>query len=265
MAGDQSLTVTAHIDVERFVRRMFFIALAFVPINLVLGFLRFVGVGDDSPILGVLSYFDLGEELTMPAWFTAVLLAMAAVAAWVASQQPAVRAPYGRGFKGSAVLLAYLSLDEATQLHERTSDPLRAALDLRGFLYFSWVIPASVLVLVVAAFSWRFLSKLPRDCSVPLFTAAVIYVGCALGLELAAAYAFDRGGASAVTDILSMIEEIGEITAVLIGLRTMVVVAGAGFAGLADDRFPRLLPEWATGRRPRSAPADAAAPSRLTE
>ena len=247
MFGGQStesgrVEVTVEIAVDRLVRNAFLIALAFVPLNLALGYMRFRDVDESSPLMGVLGYLDLGAELALPAWYTAALLALSGVAAWAAAQRfdddPVLR----RGFRILTVIMAYLSLDEATKLHEKATDPLREALDLGGILYWSWVVPAMVAVGVVGLVLWRFLNELPRDISVPSFIAGVIYVTCALGLELIEGYYFEAVGPGVVTDLLSMVEEIGEIVAVLLFLRTMILAAAGGADLLAGNRFPSLRP-----------------------
>jgi hypothetical protein len=226
-------------NVDRWFTLGLLIPAAMVPLNLALGLLRFLDYSDDSALFAVLHYFDMGEELTFPTWFSTALLVTAALVSLAAAQR--VQSPVARrGFRILTWAMFYLSLDEATELHERTTDPLRNGLDLGGLLYWSWVIPAGLAVLLVGVLLWRFLTTLPSHAQSPLMLSGALYVFCALVLELVEGYFFDQGGASAATDILSLIEEVGEMVAVMLYIRTVVVIASSGIDGLIDNRFPRV-------------------------
>lgn len=230
-----SVSVTG--DIDRWFAYGLIVPIVMIPLNLGLGLLRYLDVSTDSALFSVLHYFDMGEELTFPSWFSAMILAIAAIAS-IAVVQRANERYMGRGFTILAIVMTYLSLDEATELHERTTDPLRSGLDLGGILYWSWVIPAGLAVILVGALLWRFVLTLPSSARVPLVVAGVLYVGTALGLELFEGLFFDKGGASAATDILSMIEEVGEMVAVMLYIRTTAILATSGTGGLEGNRFP---------------------------
>lgn len=80
--------------------------------------------------------------------------------------------------------------DELLQFHERLITPGRELLgdDYSGIFHFAWVVPGIVLVVVLAVFFRRFLSSLERTTRLAFLTAAILYVGGAIGLELLGGY-----------------------------------------------------------------------------
>ena len=57
-------------------------------------------------------------------------------------------ANYRRHWLILALIFAYLSMDETSVIHEMTIRPLRYGSDFNSALYYSWVIPAAVLLAV---------------------------------------------------------------------------------------------------------------------
>jgi hypothetical protein len=78
----------------------------------------------------------------------------------------------------------YIAIDEVLSFHEEAGKLM--ALD--GVLYFSWVVPAAILVLVIGAAYVRFLRHLPRSMAIRFLIAGAVYVGGAVGMELPLGY-----------------------------------------------------------------------------
>ncbi len=158
--------------------------------------------------------FNISGEANVPTWFTAMLLAYNA--------QLAAHIGAGQEMRGTrdfvvhwyvlALAFAYISLDEVAQIHEQAIDPLRARFQATGVLYFAWVIPAGVILGLLAVAYLRFLSRLPRQTRVGLVVSAVVYVTGAFGMELVTGYlAYHhpdqillQGGFSTLEDLLEM-------------------------------------------------------------
>ena len=84
------------------------------------------------------------------------------------------------------------SLDEFISIHEWASQWF----DLGGVLYFSWVIPAAVLVALLGLAYLPFLAHMQPQVRKRFLLAATVYVGGALGMELPLGYwvqALDSG------------------------------------------------------------------------
>ena len=86
----------------------------------------------------------------------------------------------------------YASLDEALSFHEGLSIPVRDALDVSGVLYFAWVIPYGIAVLILGAACLRFVLRLDRATRNLFIVAGALYVGGAVGFELIGGWLFGR-------------------------------------------------------------------------
>jgi hypothetical protein len=83
-----------------------------------------------------------------------------------------------------AIIFVLLSLDEAGRIHELSVSIFRLAFDTHGLLYYAWVIPAVIALLILSVVYLRFVLDLPRKTRTVFLIAAVLYVGGALGLEM---------------------------------------------------------------------------------
>jgi len=144
---------------------------------------------------GVVRMFDLDAEMNLPTYFASLLLGLAALLSAVIGGVVRARGErWGRHWSGFAAALLYLSVDEALQLHERAIEPVRLALGLGGWLYFAWIVPASVLLLVFLLVYARFFRSQPPPLRWGLLWAGLLYVGGAIGFELVGGHHFARFG-----------------------------------------------------------------------
>jgi hypothetical protein len=123
------------------------------------------------------AYLSLSYEGNFPTWYASVLLlGFGLLCAGAARRAPADRAHW----LGLAILFAFLSLDEATELHEH----LAGLVGTGGVLTFDWVVPASVVLLLLGALYLPFLRRLPQRLRTRLLVAAATFVFGALVMEL---------------------------------------------------------------------------------
>jgi hypothetical protein len=144
---------------------------------------------------GVVQMFNLDAEANLPTYFASLLLVLAALlSAGIGSVIRARGDRWVRHWYGLVLAFLYLSIDESLQLHERAIEPVRLALGLGGWLYFAWIIPASVLLLVFLIAYWRFFRSQPVSLRRGLLWAGLLYVGGAIGFELVGGQHFERFG-----------------------------------------------------------------------
>ncbi len=144
---------------------------------------------------GIVQMFNLDAETNLPTYFTSLLLVLAAfLSAGIGGVVRARGDKWKRHWYGLVVVLLYLSIDEALQLHERVIEPVRLALGLGGWLYFAWIIPASLLLLVFLLLYARFFRSQPPLLRRGLLWAGLLYVGGAIGFELVGGHHFERFG-----------------------------------------------------------------------
>jgi hypothetical protein len=123
----------------------------------------------DAVIEALLPKLSLSYEANVPTWFSSSLLLACAVAAWILR---------GRHWKLIAGIAAYMSLDEAAELHEHLGG------HFSGAVYFDWIIPAAVIVIALVVAFIPFIRALHPATRTRLIIAGCIYVGGALVMEL---------------------------------------------------------------------------------
>jgi hypothetical protein len=141
----------------------------------------------------LLRLLSLSGEFNLPTLYTAaVVFSCALLLALVAA---GTQKRGGRFVPHWWVLAAgflYISIDEIMQLHEALHDVVDV--DAKGVLFFRWVIPAAVIVLVVLLSYLRFLLALEPRTRNRFLLAGAIYVGGALGMELPLGWWADQNG-----------------------------------------------------------------------
>jgi len=148
-------------------------------------------VGSKSALV---DYFSLSEEQNVPSWWSSFLLLACSVVLWtITATKPKGPGAFRPYWAVLAAIFCYLSLDELVEIHEWLNN-LPALQNLHGPVYYGWVIPAGVVVLVFAGSYLRFLFHLPRATRLKVACAGVCYVGGALGVEILLGLWTDRHG-----------------------------------------------------------------------
>lgn len=160
--------------------------------------------------------FNLDGERLIPTIFSALLiLGNSVLLFFIAVTTAGARGRFPLYWLALAGIFAYLSFDEATKIHEESLDFLMP-LFRSDFLHF-WVIPASLIMLVLGLVYWRFLFHLPRATRNLFFLSAFIYLGGALGLEtLGGLYAEQYGKNNFPYSLLADVEEVAEMTGMIV-------------------------------------------------
>jgi hypothetical protein len=195
---------------DRWSRRLLLVVVVLLVLSLVMGALRVAGV--DFPGLNSLErWLFVDRESGVPAWFSTVLLLLCAQALWRLADTSALgeRRRWSSRERLLAAAFVYLSLDEATAIHEQTIRPLRRLLDLNGALSFSWIVLALPVTAALGLFMLGYLRALPRRSLVQFVLAGVLYVGGAAGVEMVGAVLWDAGSEISTGYVLSVTVEEG--------------------------------------------------------
>ena len=200
-----------------------FLALAWIALTLAgLGVeVARYGFGWESEIVRLLS---LSHETNIPTWYSsAVLLCCSLLLTLIA----ALKTGSSGTFRGHWILLAagflYISMDETAQIHENLND----LMDLHGIFYFTWVVPAGILVLILAVIYVRFVLHLPARTRLRFLAAGAAYVGGALGVEFALGYWTDIHGEKNLTyAMIDLVEESLEILGMSMFLSALLEYIG---------------------------------------
>ena len=171
-------------------------------------------------LFGLVPLFNLDYERSIPTFYSAItLLFCAALLAIIANVGKSHAARYPRHWLALSFIFLFLSADEMLALHERLIGPIRAAFHTSGLLYFAWVIPYGVLLLIFLALFHPFWKRLPTFTRRQFLIAGSLYVLGALGFDLLGGYYYDLRGDNirdVVYAILFTTEELLEMAGVIL-------------------------------------------------
>jgi hypothetical protein len=146
-------------------------------------------------VFGLVNLFSLDREGNVPTWFSAsLLLACAFLLSIITLVRRMDSDRWWRYWCGLAVIFLYLSMDEAASIHELTITPVRNLLDVGGIFHWAWVIPGMIFVAAIGLTYFKFVLSLPRRTRTLFVVAAAVFLGGALGVEMAGAAWFEEFG-----------------------------------------------------------------------
>lgn len=181
--------------------------------------------------------FLLDKEGNLPTLFSfTLLLACALLLAIKAMAASASRSPWRYHWIVLPALFYFIAFDEAAQFHERFILVLRTFFNASGFLYFAWVIPGLAIVGVLGVAYFRFVLALPRPVAIMTASAAALYIGGAIGVEMIGGDYLDRHGEEAMESfsyhLITGFEETLEMTGAVLFLHALMRVLGRNADGI---------------------------------
>lgn len=207
----------------RVTRYLIFAALILTLVSFAVGSVGLFG----GPFLRL---FYVGGDLSLPAWYSALTLALASVLLFTLAfiVRSSASPSYARRWAVLGAIFAYLSCDEMLRLHERMADTLLSpALESVGFipggvLYYPWVLIYAPLVAIFILAYFKFWLALPPRIRTLFLAAGAIFVGGAIGVELFNAYHDDSPGREALVFAGTHIEELMEMVGVVVFIHAIL-------------------------------------------
>lgn len=168
--------------------------------------------------------FNVDGEANIPAVYsTATLLFCAILLAIIAHAKKVVGNRFSRHWKALSIIFVFLSLDELVSLHEELINPMRSLFHTSGFLYFAWVIPGGIFVIICLLTFMQFLAALPKTTRRLFFLAGGIFIAGTLGVEMVGAYYSNLyGQENFVYAIVSTVEELFEMLGVIVFISALM-------------------------------------------
>ena len=164
--------------------------------------------------------FDLDREMNFPTYYSSTMLFICSVLLGVIAY---IEQRVNKGailyWMGLALIFLFLSVDEYSSLHEKLILPLQSALNVSGPLFFAWIIPYGIALVVILLIFINFWISLPPKTRSFLFLGALLYVLGALGLEMLGGYYFDLHDGT--KDVLYTLITTTEETLELAGIQVM--------------------------------------------
>jgi hypothetical protein len=169
-------------------------------------------------LFGLIPKTNLYNEGNIPAFFSAMLLAFAALLLTVIAVSHRSRGErFGRHWVALAVVFFGLSMDEAVAFHELATEPLRAILNTGGIFFYAWIIPGLGFLALFAVSFWRFFWNLPTDTKRRFALAGAMFVFGAVGVELVESAVADHHGEAGMDYVLLVgFEEALEMAGVIV-------------------------------------------------
>ena len=183
---------------------------------------------------GYPAFFSVSNEGKLPTFYSGItLLASALLLAVIAIHERKSGGRFTRHWFGLSLIFVFMAADEMLEIHELSMVPMRRAFGITGGpLFFAWVIPAAVVLVVLAITYARFLMALPRTTLRSFLVAGFIYVGGALGMEVGGSAYFTANSNDVFYGVITTIEEIGEMTGIALFILALL------------DHLARNAPNW---------------------
>lgn len=174
----------------------------------------------------IIKWFDFNLENNVPTWFSVIILAFSAILLFIIyrhqKKQQVKNAFY---WLVLSIIFIFLSIDESVQVHEEVARMLRPSVgdSMNGFLYWAWVVPYSVFVVVAGVFFLRFVLSLPPVIRNQFFIGGAMFITGALLLEFPEGYFYKVYGLDHIYNrILYCIEELFEMCGVIIFINALL-------------------------------------------
>ncbi|WP_019507541.1 hypothetical protein [Pleurocapsa sp. PCC 7319] len=161
--------------------------------------------------------FRLDEEINIPTLYSSLALAFCSILLAIISYlKKVIDSRYTGYWRALSLIFLYLAVDEMCSIHEILS-ALRPVLNAGGFLYFTWVVPGSILVMLFLLIFWKFIQSLPRRTRNLFIIAGTIYVGGAIGMEMIGGYHSEAyGEENPMYALITTIEESLEMFGIVV-------------------------------------------------
>lgn len=180
-----------------------------------------------TSIMGLVPLFSLNGEFTFPSLFSTLILWASAALLWfIATREKKHATNASFYWKSLSVVFIYLGLDELLTIHENFAriEPFLSEYIHVFSKFMYWTVAYGFLVILFALFFSRFYLRLPSSTRLQFGVAAVLYVGGAIGMELAGAWFTKTYSLPAVSrGLFAAVEEGFEMTAIVLFIRALLL------------------------------------------
>ncbi|TVQ55312.1 MAG: hypothetical protein EA377_03655 [Phycisphaerales bacterium] len=127
---------------------------------------------------------DLDGNWSVPIYYSALALMLAAVLFFVnAHLTKARKGRFVKHWYFASGMFVFMSFDEAIGIHGLMNNPMNQTFNLPEWMTLPWVIPAMILVVVVALAYLPMVMSLSPPVRIRFFLAGGVFIGGAVGME----------------------------------------------------------------------------------
>lgn len=173
---------------------------------------------------GLVPLFDLAQEKNIPTFFSTLLACLASGLLLLIALARKQMLRSWKMWAGLSAVFLLVGLDEFIGMHEQLSKPLRALLDTQGLLYFAWILPYGLLVMLLAGIYGQFVFELPAHIRNGLLLAATFFLAGGLGFEILGGWLteYPHLAGSPLYGVLTTIEESLEMAGMIVFIHTLM-------------------------------------------
>ncbi|MFC4872328.1 multidrug transporter [Negadavirga shengliensis] len=186
----------------------------------------------------VMNYFDFNQEANIPAFYSAIMLLVSSVLLFLITYIEKKRGDKYLPWLGLALLFLFLSLDEATEIHEALIGFTRKHLNTSGYFHYAWIIPYGAALIVMILIYLPFFLRLPRKVFRLFVLSGAIFVTGAIGFEMLGGKVIEEQGFTVEYAIYYTFEELLEMVGVVIFIFTLL-----GYIASHSERIVFVLGE----------------------
>lgn len=216
-------TLTLH--AEKTTSLLLKIVAALLAAGLLSNYIKY-GLGYES-VMGLIPLFSLNGEYTVPALFSTLILWLSAGLLWfIASRKKGSTGKETFYWKILSLVFVFLGLDELFTIHENFArlEPVLSKYIYVFSRFMYWTVAYGLLVVLFSLFFFRFYLRLPAPTRNRFALAAALYVGGAIGMEIAGAWFTKKYAMPAVSrGFFSAVEEGMEMTGIVLFIRALVL------------------------------------------
>lgn len=202
----------------------YFIALIFLlllanltAIIVKLNYLDDNGNSIQSTLRFLIRLFDFNSEKSIPTFYSSFALLLCSLLLLGIGINSKNRGSKYLEWIGLSFIFVFLSIDEMLAIHELLVDVTKKFVSVSGLLYYAWVIPYSIGLLVLTMFYYKFLKQLPKKTFYMFFLSGFVFVSGAIGIESIGGLQHQVNGTDNLTYcLLYTLEELLEMVGVVI-------------------------------------------------
>ncbi len=185
---------------------------------------------DHGSIYGLIPLFDFDAEKNIPTLYSSfALIIVSILLSIIASTHRRLDSSYFP-WLGLAIIFLFLSIDEIASIHERFGAAVRESLNTSGLLYYAWVIPYGIALVVFVITYLKFLMSLSKQIIILFVVSGVTFVAGAIGFELLGGRQDDLYGTNNLTyAFFYTCEEFLEMLGIVIFIYTLLLYIASQF------------------------------------
>jgi len=169
----------------------------------------------------IIRLFDFNQEANIPSFFSSLLfLAASFLLLFITVYKKSRKRKYW-GWLGLTILFFFLTLDEAVSIHEFLIGFFRKKLNLSGYLYYAWVIPYGITLIILGLVYIPFFRNLNSKLFFLMMLSAGLYLSGAIGFEMLGGKSFEVNGLSFTYRVLYTMEETLEMIGLAVFIYTL--------------------------------------------